>query len=344
MTIQEIRELASHAVNRTAPENYSVESVDKALCDAMNSLGGSVNEFMKNRYDIYSIIIEQADAVVPKRITDALGMFAEVRVVPDGTKVSFRRTLGKTRAKQFVTKVGISGVYETFRLDTQTFEVSATAHGGAGIIDFQRMLDGAEVMSDIVEIIDDGLTEAAFGEVQKALRSALNATARPAANMYTGSTFTASEMVKLMNVVRAYGDGVVIFAPPEFIAAMGPDAIVPVGTNYQGVYHPQDIDRIHNQGFINIFRGAVVVQLPQSFVDENNVKTQIDPQLAYIFPTGKERVVKLVIEGPTQVHDFVNRDNSMEIHFWRKIGAAIITHNNWAIYKNSGITQTYTED
>lgn len=344
MTIQEIRELASHAVNRTAPENYSVESVDQALCDAMNSLGGSVNKFMKNRYDIYTIITEQADAVVPKRVSDALGMFAELRTVPNGTKVSFRRTLGKMRAKQFITRAAQSGVYETFRLDTQSFDVPTHAYGGAAIIDFQRMLDGAETMSDLVEIINDGLTDSIYGEVQKALRSAINATTRPTANMYTGSTFTASEMVKLMNVVRAYGDGVVIFAPPEFIAAMGPDAIVPVGTNYQGVYHPQDIDRIHNQGFINIFRGAVVVQLPQSFTDENNNKTQIDPQLAYIFPTGKERIVKVVLEGPTQVHDFMNRDNSMEIHFYRNIGAAIITHNNWAIYKNTGITQTYTED
>ena len=344
MTIQEIRELAAHAAKRTAPENYSVETVDKALCSALNSLAGNVNDFMKNRYDIYSILTEQADEIVPARVSDALGIFAEVRVVPDNTKVAFKRSVGKTRAKQFITKVGVSGVYETFRLDTQSFEVPTSAHGGAGIIDFQRMLDGAETLSDVLEIMNDGLTDAAFGEVQTALRSALNSTARPAANMYTGSTFTASEMVKLMNVVRAYGDGVVIFAPPEFISAMGPDAIVPVGTNYQGVYHPQDLDRIHNQGFINIFRGAIVVQLPQSFVDEKNEKTQIDPQLAYIFPTGKERIVKLVIEGPTQVVDFVNRDNSMEIHFWRKLGAAIITHNNWAIYKNTGITQTYTED
>ena len=47
MTIQEIRELAAHAAKRTAPENYSVETVDKALCSALNSLAGNVNDFMK---------------------------------------------------------------------------------------------------------------------------------------------------------------------------------------------------------------------------------------------------------------------------------------------------------
>ena len=193
----------------------------------------------------------------------------------------------------------------------------------------------------MVQKLTDGLTDSVFLEVQKALRAAINATGRPSVNKYTGSSFNGEEMLKLVNVVRAYGTGAVIFAPPEFIAEMGADAIVPVGSNYQGVYHPQDIDMIHNQGYINIFRGTPIVMIPQSFIDENNEKTWIDPQLAYILPTGGEKVVKVVLEGQTQINDFKNRDNSMEIHVYRKMGAAILTHYNWAIYQNTGIDQTY---
>ena len=232
-------------------------------------------------------------------------------------------------------------MYETFRLDTETFSVPAYAVGGAVTIDYERMLDGAEDMAEVMQILTDGLTDSVFLEVQKALRAAINATGRPSVNKYTGSSFNGEEMLKLVNVVRAYGTGAVIFAPPEFIAEMGADAIVPVGSNYQGVYHPQDIDMIHNQGYINIFRGTPIVMIPQSFIDENNEKTWIDPQLAYILPTGGEKVVKVVLEGQTQINDFKNRDNSMEIHVYRKMGAAILTHYNWAIYQNIGIDQTY---
>ena len=121
------------------------------------------------------------------------------------------------------------------------------------------------------------------------------------ANVTVGNDFDGQEMMKLISTVRAYGSGAVIFAPPEFVAAMGADAIVPVAANgnYGGVYHPQDIDAIHNQGYINIFRGTPIVQIPQSFVDENNVETWIDPQLAYVLPTGNEKVVKVVFEGQT---------------------------------------------
>ena len=343
MTIKEMKELALYAAKNEAPANFSVENVDEALADGLRDLAGSINQFMKNRYDIYEIIIEAADEIVPKKVIDAVGIFAEVQQVGQGQKAMFRTKLGKMRAKKFLTQVGLSGVYETFRLDTGIFEVAAHAIGGACTIDFERMLDGAENMAELVALLTEAQTDAVYQEVQKALRAAVTKTGVPANNRVIGSEFDGTEMMKLISTVRAYGTGAVIFAPPEFIAAMGADAIVPVGTNYQGVFHPQDIDAIHNTGYINLFRGTPIVQIPQSFVDETNTATWIDPQLAYVLPTGGERVVKVVFEGQTQMYDFVNRDQSMEIHTYKKLGTAILAYHNWGIYKNSGITQTYTE-
>ena len=246
------------------------------------------------------------------------------------------------RAKKFLTQVGLSGVYETFRLDSDTFELAGHAVGGGATIDFERMLDGAETMAEVMQVLTDGLTDAVFYEVHKALRAAVNASARPDANKVVSNTFEAEKMVKLVNVVRAYGNGAVIFAPPEFVGAMGADAIVSgIANTTNGIYHPQDIDAIHNTGFINIFRGTPVVQIPQSFIDETNTKTWIDPQLAYVLPTGGEKVVKVVLEGNTQINDFKNRDNSLEVYAYKKMGCAILAHHNWGIYQNTGITQTF---
>ena len=356
MTIQELKELAVYAAKGQAPTNFSVENVDDALCDGLKELVGSVNDFMRNRYDIYDIVIKAADEVVPKKVIDAVGIFAEVQTVPQGQKAIFKTRLGKTRARKFLTQVGLSGVYETFRLDTGRFEVSAHAIGGACRIDFERMLDGAENMAELVALLTEAQTDAVYQEVQKALRAAFAKSDVPPNNRASGNAFDGDEMMKLISTVRAYGNGAVIFAPPEFVAAMGADAIVPVGVYSNGsgqsatiaaatggVYHPQDIDAIHNTGYINLFRGTPIVQIPQSFIDENNDKTWIDPQLAYVLPTGGEKVVKVVFEGNTQVYDFVNRDQSMEIHTYRKLGAAILTYHNWGIYKNTGIAPTYDE-
>ena len=329
-TIKELKELALHSVRGTAPETYELGTVDEALRGEIAKMCDSVNNFMRNRYDIYDIIITVADEVVPAKTYDVLGQFAEIKSVPQGQKALFRvNGLGRNRAKKFLTQVGLSGLYETFRLDSSTFELGGKAIGGAASIDFERFLDGADNMADLMDIITEGLTDAVFGEVQKALVAAFNV--MPDTNKSTNSSFIPKEMLRIVNVVKAYGGNAVIFATPEFIGEMGPDAIAP------NTYHDDDIDAIHKTGRIKIFRGTPIVEIPQSFVDENNVQTWINPQNAYILPTGKEKVVKIVFEGNTQVWDLKNPDNSMEIHTYKKVGTAIMTYHNWGIYQNTGI-------
>lgn len=345
MTLKEFRDIALHAAKGTAPANFTVENVNDAFIDGLKELAGSYNQFMKNRYDIYDIVIEAIDEILPKNVINALGAFADVQQVAQGEKAMFRRSAGRARAKKFLTQVGLSGVYETFRLDATTFEVGAHAVGGGATIDFERMLDGAESLAEVVAIISEGLENAVYVEVQKALNAAL--AVMPATNVYSGS-WSADEMVKLMNVVRSYGSPV-IFAAPEFVAAMGADAIVPVGVYGEkypavGQYSPKDIEAIHDFGFINVFRGAPVVQIPQSFVDENNEETYVNPRLAYIMPAGQEKVVKVVLEGATQIRDHENKDNSMEVYAWKKMGCAILTHHNWAMFENTSLTDTSAKD
>ena len=246
------------------------------------------------------------------------------------------------RAKKFLTQAAINGVYDTFRLDSDTFTLAMHNVGGGVSVDLQRVSDGAESLAEVMAILNEGLTDAVYYEVYKALRAAINASARPAANKVTVSSWDAEKMVKLINVVRAYGSGVAIFAPPEFIGAMGADAIVSgIANTSKGIYHPDDIDAIHNTGFINIFRGCPVVQIRQSFIDENNDKTWIDPQMAYVLPSGGEKVVKVGLEGGSIIRDYQNRDGSTEIYAEQKMGCAILAHHNWGIYQNTGIEQTF---
>ena len=198
MTIKEMKELAVYAAKGQAPTNFSVENVDDALREGLRELAGSVNQFMKNRYDIYEIIIEAADEVVPKKVIDAVGIFAEVQQVPQGQKALFRTKLGRTRARKFLTQVGLSGVYESFRLDHGYFELSGHAIGGACTIDFERMLDGAENMAELVSLLTEAQTDAVYQQVQKALRAAFEKTGVPTNNRATGATFDGAEMMKLM--------------------------------------------------------------------------------------------------------------------------------------------------
>ena len=336
MTIAELRELARHAAHRTAPTEFSVANVDAAIADEFKRMTKSINDFMRNRYDIYDIIIENADEIVPAKVMDAMGQFAEVIQVANGDQKIFKRGgLGRNRAKKFLTQVGLNGLYESFRLDHETFTIGMKSIGGAVSIDFERMMDGTESLAEFMSVLAEAQEDAIYIEVQAALVAAANS--MPTPNKVTGD-YNADDLQKLVNVVKTYGGGATIFASPEFIAEMNADLIVPGTATAPGVYSPRDIEDIANTGRIKMFRGTPVVELRQSFLDENNDKVMIHPQYAYILPTGKEKVVKVLLEGATQMYDVVNPDQSIEIHTYKKVGVGILAFNNWGIYQNNQIS------
>ena len=342
MTLEELKQLARHAAKRTAPENFSVENVDQALADEFARMTATINDFNRNKYDIFDIIIENADTIVPAKVMEQMSPFAEIRNVRQGEKVYFKRgPLGRNRAKKFLTQVGLSGVYETFRLDSETFTVGIKAIGGAVTIDFERMLDGAETLSEFMDVLAEAQVDAIYTEIQKALMTATVGTNMPDKNKASGS-YSAANLQEIVNTVKAYGGGATIFASPEFVQAMGPDVITPSiltsTTNLRAFPVQDDIDSIHKTGSIKIFRGTPIVEFRQSFLDDKNEKVLIHPQYAYILPSGKEKVVKIVMEGATQMWSETNKDQSIEINSYRKIGVGILAYNNWGCYQNTGIS------
>lgn len=340
--IEQIKDLARHAVRNTVPTDFSTskEEVNEVLREELNALAKDYNTYRRNKYDIFEIIQDAMDEAVPKRVLETMGAFAEIRQFGNGSKPQFKVKKGRTRARRFVTRAAASGVYRAFRLDSDVVDVDTYSIGTAAYIDFERFLSGDEDMGEMAQIITDSILDAIYEDIQKALRATLNEASRPAANKKTDSTFSASNFAKLCATVKAYGDGAVIFATPEFIAEMGPLTYVSASGANPNV-SVNDIEDVRTTGAIRIFHGCPIVQLPQSYTDETNTHTVVDPQIAYVFPTGGEKIVKVAFEGNTIVKDWENRDNSMEIQAYKKFGLAILSYHNWAIYRNSGITQTY---
>lgn len=351
--VKGIKDLIVHSFKGTTPDptKFSVSDVRESLKAEISKIANDYNSYRRNKLDLFEILQEAYTEILPQYVESFMGTFAEIKTVDDGKKAQFVRKRGRQRAKQFITQVGLSGVYETFRLDKDTFEVSGTAIGGAAYIDFERYICGDEDISESTTILLEGIQEAIMGQIQRALIAATNAEDRPAKNVYVGAGFDADAMKRLCSVARSYsnGGGATIFATPEFVDAMGADAIAqPVfaGTQASGyagatpVYSPKDINDIANTGYITSFRGNPIVLMPQSYTDETNEVTTINPGLAYIFPSGGEKVVKVVFEGPTRVDEFKNRDRSFEIEAYQKVGVAIHSNHNWCIYENEDLADT----
>ena len=355
MNKNDIRDLYIHAFKGTSPATeFSVKDVKETLRAELRALAPNKYEYEKNKLEIFQIIQESFDEVLPDYVGNFIGQFAEIKSVPNGQRASFIVKRGRRRAKTFVTEVGLAGVYEAFRLDVDTFEVSAKAYGGAAYIDFERTLDGSEDLVEPLQLLLDGLQEAIYKELLKALITATQNSDMPQANIASTTNFDPAEMQRLCTIAKNYGGGnAVIFATPEFVQEMGPDAIgMPIYGPYAltanptagsapgyatPVYNPNDIASIAATGYITMFRGTPIVQLPQAFVDENNDTYQVPPQYAFIFPAGNQKIIKVVFEGDTDVRDWQHRDRQMEIEIYKKFGVAILTTNDWCVYENKAL-------
>lgn len=338
------------------PTKFSSNDIEGALKEEIKKIASDYYTYQRNKLDLFKILQEAYTEILPNQVEQFMESFAEVKTVPLNQKAQFVVTRGRRRAKQFITQVGLSGVYEQFRLDKDTFEVGGKAIGGAAYIDFERYLSGDEVITESIELLYEGFNEAIYGEIQKALLASVNADDRPAKNKHIGAGFDAGEMQNLCTVAQTYGTGAVIYATPEFVSAMGPDAIgMPVYAPYAltatptagsapgyatPVYNPRNIEEIAQYGRIKTFRGYPIVEIPQSFTDERNEVYVANPAVAYIFPTGKEKPVKIVFEGPIQFDDFKNRDRSMEVEIYGRVGVAILTNYDWCVYVNTDLMDT----
>jgi hypothetical protein len=344
--MKNLKALAIHAAKGTAPTNFSSENVNDAFREELGKVCSDYITFMKNRYDLYDLMITTIDEVVPAKTVAELGMFAEIQTVGQGQRAVFKKKVGRGRAKKFVTQVGLSGLYETFRLDAEEITVNAHAIGGAVRIDFERMLDGAETIAEYMDIVNEAMVDAVYYEIQKALVANFNeGIGAGNENGYKTcvkvSGFETQAMQNLITIVKSYGNGAVIFATPEFVGTMEGSVVYGTQDNkFQGVYHPQDLDDLRNTGFIRMFRGTPIVQLRQSYTDETHAKTWLNPQYAFVLPTGGDKIVKVVFEGKTQVREWTNTDGSMEMHIYKKLGTAIVADHNWAIYQNTEIADT----
>ena len=335
MDTMNIKQLLDCVFGRNIPTEFANQNIDyeAALRDEIKKLVGTYSLYRRNKYELFDLLAQNAEEVLPRKVLELIGSFAEVAQYGNNDKLVFKVRRGAQRGKQFVTRATNSGVYETFRLDYDYMELDSYTIAGAGIIDFERYLDGLEDIADIYDIILEGMLEAIFRGIQGCLADQWNNTGRPANNKVSANTFDYQKMAQLVQVVSAYGNPV-IYCSALFASTMLNVVATPAGIKVSD----KEIDEIRERGYIGKFAGAPVVVIPNSFEDETNEKLVFDPRFAYVIPAGKEKIVKVALVGQTIIDEWKNTDRSMEIQGYKKVGVGIVSApNHWGIYYNSGI-------
>lgn len=320
-------------------QNLSYEGVQTTFREELNNLASDYYAFEANKVKIFQLLGEIYDDVLPAKIDEVYGQFAEFKQFAQGDKPVFKRRLGKRRAKNFVTKVGLAGVYEVFKLASTTFEITMTAYGGAAEIGIEEFLDGRVDFSELVEIVNEGMGDAIYKEIAKALEAAVGTVTADTVDVATGKFKAINTVVtnkydeaafdKLIANVSAYGTPV-IYCTYEFATTVHPDAL-----------SESMKDELWANGHFARYKGGVpMIILPQSFVDETNEMKVMDPRFAYIMPSNGRKPVMIASEGQTLVREAENHDWSREIQTYKKLGVAVDITSDMALYVNTALKKS----
>ena len=312
-------------------EKFSYAELNETLRKELNEIAGTYQLYRENKNLVFALIEQTIDDVLPVKVLQQYGQFAEIKTFAQGDRPVFTQkitTAAKRRAKQFITKVGLAGRYEVFKLDGKTYEVPTSAFGGAAQIQFEEFLDGRVDFAEILDIVMQGLDECVYIEIERALKGAV--TSLQAANKYSGNGFSEREMDKLLSVADSYGIRSTIYCTYEFAATMIPSDSWASSSMKEEKW---------NNGYLANYKGHNVIVLPQSYEDETNTKKVIDPQYAWIIPTGgNDKPVKVAFEGATCVREAENEDWSREVQVYKKMGVAAIITNNICVYINKSLS------
>ena len=313
-------------------KTLSYEDLNETLRNELNELAGTYSLYRENKNLIFQMIEETLDEVLPKKVIEQYDQFAEVRTFAQGDKPVFRRKLNtRARAKQFITRVGLAGIYEVFKLgpsEDECFEVRTSAIGGAAQIGFEEFLDGRVDFAEVTKIIMDGMDELIYKEVAHALKASVNQL--PPANRVAVAGFDEAAMDKLITIASAYGTPT-IYCTYEFAVRMIPQE----AWRYTEAMKTE----LWNTGRLANYKGTKVIIIEQGFEDETNTTKVIDPGYAWVIPTGADgKPVKIAFEGNTIVDEFNNPgDRSREIQVYKKVGVVAMLANNICAYVDTSL-------
>lgn len=340
MDFNQIKKLAVAAMQKTPltfsvngqDKTFSADAVNEALRKEFNELAGNYKLFRRHEVEVYELIEETIDEILPRKVMQQYEQFAEVKTIAQGDKAIFKLRIteaARKRAKAFVTRVGLAGRYETMMLDGKELEVGTSAIGYAIRIGFEEFLDGRYSFADFTDIMLESMDEYIYAEIAKALVASVDQL--PTANIYSGTAFDEAQMDQLLAISDSYGNGnSTIYCTKEFASTMKPASADWASSEMK--------NRLWTDGYFTTYKNHPVVILQQSTVDENNTEKVIDPSRAFIFASVGEKPVKVVFEGQTAVRTASDNDDwSTDLQTYKKFGVAVFTNPSICVFENTSL-------
>ena len=334
-TRNELKTAFKAAMMPTDPTKFSANDANDAAINAILEFYGledaSARELRAHKPEIFALMEEVVEEILPQAITDIVGGFVETKTFARDAEVIFEiKGLGKRRARLGIIEGARGGIYKARRLDNKSFQVNVRTYTVATYVTLEDILLGTYSLAELMANIRDGFVELIYVEAVKALRTAK--TKAPGANIAAGNGFNDEGAVdKLIAVAKQYGDPIIMgFRPAISKINNGAD------WNTYPNHTAADADDIRNRGFVTKYKGVPVVELPNYLADENNAEWVFKMGDIFILPTAA-KPIKVAMKGDLVIVEDPHPSGSVEQNAHRMMGVGLMLANNVCVYTDEDI-------
>ena len=301
------------------------EVVIQGILDVFGLADASAREIRAHQAEVFALVEEVIEEMLPKAVEDIMGGYAEIKTFARDAEPIFEvKKVGKARARMSITEGARGGVYKARRLDNKGVTVEVKTETVGAYVTLEEILLGKVSLADLMANIRDGFVERIYIKTVQALRTAK--TLAPAANIKTGNGFAATDIDALVRIAAAYGSPVI----------MGFRSVIAKITN-DANWDIQDKADIRSKGFVTMYKGTPVVELPNYLIDEANAEFVFNEGDLFILPT-ESKPVKVAMKGDLHIEETKHPSGSVEQNAHRLIGVGLCLANNICIYTDETVT------
>lgn len=336
MTKQELKTLIQGALTGAKVENFSTEDCNKAAIKGLLEYYGlsedaSYKELKRCNFDVIEEVI---DEVLPKQLENIMGGWAVIKQYARNEEVVYKtKNLGKRRALLSIVPGARAGIYKARRLDGRNVSISVRTITAGVMVQLEDILLGTASLGELLTNILDGVQYQIYKDVVSALRTIK--TYAPAANQVSAAGLDAKSMDDLIRVVSAYGTPMIVCF--HSFATQFNNMINVAGANPN--FPIADIEEIRSKGFVTVFHGTPVVEVPNYIVDENtNADWMFSEADAFVLPV-EEKPVIVAMQGDGYIQENAHALGGSEMNYHKMMGTAILAYNNLGIYHDTQIAE-----
>lgn len=318
------------ALENRPSASFSAEEVNEAAVKAIMAECGldensSARDFRAVEDKAFALIEEAIDTILPKKLEQVLGEFAEVRQFARDAEVVFNiEKIGKNRAKLTIAKGARGGVYRVAKLDKKWFSPSTAVETVAVYVTLEEIILGTMSLSELYNNVLEGFEEKIYKEVFNALAAGQSA-AGTGYNAITTNTTKAtlgSAIDSVLPVVKAYGIPTIFGSYAALSNIYNPLA---ASSGYPNVEDSADIRRY---GFVQVYKGVRCVELPNYLVGGSD--WFYDDDKVFVIPSGV-KPVKVALKGDLTLIRNTQAVGSEKWEAHKIVGVGVAMANNYAV-------------